>query len=212
MLIALLKKIIRHYALAFCVFWLGATLLCTGSGTDRSSEGSEGSRASPDLLFQLQIFIGVFLVHGWVYFVHRGLHVIHAAGVFDFLNTHMVYHHQTNKTIPRYLELFYEGLTDLSMNLSLIPLQWLLGIELIPVPVILLFALTYSSIHIINYSIVGSTFHRRHHETLDKNYAPDAMDHLWGTNYNEEFEDLNPTCLNIIGVVTVLYVLKHYIV
>jgi hypothetical protein len=200
----LLKKTIRHYALAFCVFWLGATLLCKGSS-------SSGSSPEFDLLFQLQIVIGVFLVHGWVYFVHRGLHLIHELEVLDFLNTHMVYHHQSDKTIPRYLELFYEGLTDLSMNLSLIPVQWLIGVELIPTPVILLFALTYSSIHIINYSIVGSTFHRRHHTSLNKNYAPDAMDHLCGTNYNEEFEDLNPTCLNIIGVVALLYPLKDYI-
>lgn len=210
MLIALLKKIIRHYALAFCVFWLGATLLCTSEGSSSGTDRSSGS--SPELALQLQILIGVFLVHGWVYFVHRGLHLAHAAGVLDILNTHMVYHHQSNKTIPRYLELFYEALTDLSMNLSLIPVQWLLGIELIPIPVILLFALTYSSIHIINYSIVGSTFHRRHHMTLDKNYAPDAMDHLCGTNYNEEFEDLNPTSLNVAGVVTVLYLLKDHIV
>lgn len=182
-----LKKIIRHYALAFCVFWLGAALLGRGYNNPAA------------------VFIGVFLVHGWVYFVHRGLHVAHTAGILDFINTHMVYHHQSEKTIPRYLELFYEGLTDLGMNLSLIAVQWLIGIELIPTPIILLFALTYSSIHIINYSIVGSTFHRRHHTSLDKNYAPDAMDHLFGTNYNEEFEDLNPTCLNIIGVFTLLY-------
>ena len=185
----LLLNVSRNYALSFCVFWLGAALL------------------SPES--QILTLLGVFLVHGWVYFVHRGLHLAHQYGVFDFFNTHMVYHHKTEKTIPRYLELFYESVTDTTMNLSLYGIQKLIGIEIVPFYVILLFTFGYVSIHIINYSIIGSTFHRRHHETLDKNLAPDAMDHLCGTNYNEEFEDLNPTCLNIIAVMGLLLSLKY---
>ena len=187
----ILLNVSRNYALSFCVFWLGAALL------------------SPES--QIITLISIFLVHGWVYFVHRGLHIANDYGIFDFMNTHMGYHHKTEKTIPRYLELFYESITDATMNLSLYGFQKLIGIEIVPFYVILLFTLGYVSIHIINYSIVGSVFHRRHHETLNKNFAPDAMDHFIGTNYNEEYEDLNPTCLNIIAVMALLITLKNYV-
>jgi hypothetical protein len=186
----LFLNVSRNYALSFCVFWLGAGLLNPES--------------------QIITLLSVFLVHGWVYFVHIGLHKAHQYGIFNFLNTHMVYHHQTEKTIPRYLELFYETITDSIMNLSLYGFQKLVSIEIVPFYVILLFTLTYVSIHIINYSIIGSVFHRRHHDTLDKNLAPDAMDHLCGTNYNEEFEDLNPTCLNITAMMVLTSILKNY--
>jgi hypothetical protein len=189
----ILKKITKHYTLAFLVFWLGAMLL-----------------ANPETS-ALLTFVSVLLVHAWVYFVHRGLHIAKHYGVLDMLNTHMVYHHQHEKTIPRSLELFYETITDLAMNLSLFGVQKLCGINIIPLSVILLFSLAYMSIHIINYSMLGSTFHKRHHETLEKNFAPDAMDHLFGTNFNNEYEDLNPTTLNVFGAMFLLYPLKKYI-
>jgi hypothetical protein len=50
----------------------------------------------------------------------------------------------------------------------------------------------------------GTVTHRRHHETLDKNYAPDIMDHLFNTNYNEDYEDLVPMSLNVIICVFIL--------
>jgi len=188
----LIKKITKHYVLAFLTIWLGAQLL-----------------SSPETPYLLTL-ISVFLVHGWVYFIHRGLHILHDYNILDFLNTHMVYHHESEKTIPRPLELFYESLTDLSMNLSLILFQKLIGVNLIPLPVILLFTLTYTSIHIVNYSMFGSVFHRRHHESKIKNYAPDAMDHIFKTNYNDEYEDLTITTLNIFACVAILYPLRFY--
>ena len=189
--LSLFEKIIKHYTLAFLIFLFASLLL-----------------VSPETPI-LQTVLAVLLVHGWVYFVHRASHLIPNA----FFNTHMKYHHQfPPKTIPRHLELFYETFFDSGMNLLLFGVQKALGVNWIPVPVILLFTVTYMSIHIINYSIFGSTFHRRHHDTLDKNFAPDAMDHIMGTNYNEEFEDLNPCSLNAFGACFLLYPLKEYII
>lgn len=193
MIETIFKKITRHYGLAFLVIWLGSQLL-----------------ANPETPYVL-ILLGVFIVHAWVYFVHRGLHIAHDMKLLDFFNTHMRFHHQSEKDLPRPLELFFECITDMTMNLSIIPVQKLLGINLIPMPVIILFALTYTTIHIVNYSMFGSLFHRRHHETKIKNYAPDAMDHLCKTNYNEEHEDLNVTVLNIFAVMAVLYPIKDII-
>lgn len=183
-------KIIKNYTLAFLTIWFGAMLL---KGPDTSV---------------FAITIGIYLIHGWVYFVHRSLHILPRTWPIKEINTHIRYHHQNDKEISRPLELFFEFLTDTAMNLSVVPLQWLLGITIIPLPCVLLFTLTYSSIHIINYSMFGSEFHKRHHITMDKNFAPDAMDHIIGTNFNEEYEDLNPTCLNLIVCTFLLYLLK----
>jgi hypothetical protein len=117
----------------------------------------------------------------------------------------MNFHHQEDKPLPRELELFLEVLTDLGMNLLVIPIQYLVGFNVIPIPCVLLFTLAYTSIHLFNYSIIGSLFHKRHHQTINKNFAPDAMDHIMGTNYNEEYEDLVPMSLNVLVSFSILY-------
>ena len=144
-------------------------------------------------------------MHGWVYFIHRGLHVLPKWGVLEYLNTHMNFHHQEDKPLSRPIELFFEVLTDLGMNLLVIPIQYMIGLNVIPLPCILLFTFAYTSIHLFNYSIIGSLFHRRHHLTVNKNFAPDAMDHILGTNYNDEYEDLVPMTLNVLISCGILY-------
>jgi hypothetical protein len=117
----------------------------------------------------------------------------------------MNFHHKEDKPLPRAIELFFEVLTDLGMNLLVIPVQYIVGLNIIPMPCILLFTLAYTSIHLFNYSIIGSLFHKRHHQTINKNFAPDAMDHILGTNYNEEYEDLVPMSLNVLISCGILY-------
>ena len=174
-------NILKHYSLAFVLIWLGTAYLC------------------PDSHWFIVTF-GIMFMHAWVYFVHRGLHLLPNIP----LNTHMFFHHETDKTIHRALELVFEAITDSCMNLSIIPVQWLLGINLIPLPCVLLFTTAYVSIHILNYSMYGTVTHRRHHESLNKNYAPDIMDHLFDTNFNEDYEDLVPMSLNVIICIFIL--------
>jgi len=181
------RKIIKKYTLSFLIIFLCGILL-----------------KSPDTHW-LHVGVGLFLIHGWVYFVHRGLHILPKWGLLDYINTHMNFHHQEDKPLSRPIELFFEVLTDLGMNLLVIPVQYILGVNIIPIPCVLLFTLSYTSIHLFNYSIIGSLFHKRHHLTINKNFAPDAMDHILGTNYNEEYEDLVPMCLNVLISCGILY-------
>ena len=90
MIETIFKKITRHYGLAFLVIWLGSQLL-----------------ANPETPYLLTL-LGVFIVHAWVYFVHRGLHIAHDMKLLDYFNTHMRFHHQSEKDLPRPLELFFE--------------------------------------------------------------------------------------------------------
>lgn len=165
--------------------------------------GGAGLLLAPDAS-PIAMFFGVSLVHIWVYLVHRGLHLL--PDLFAPINTHITYHHQAPpKTLPRWLELIFEFLVDMAMIVSLWGVQWLTGITVVPTPMILLFALAYSSVHLIQYSLIGSEIHRIHHELKVYNYSPDFVDHLFGTNYSKDLENTNWFIPNIVGSLLLLW-------
>lgn len=175
--------------------WLGAILL---SHPERSI---------------INATFGITFVHFWVYFVHRAIHLLPRGGVIEYINTHMRCHHAgpDEKPLPRWLELCFETLTDLGMNLSLLAVQYLIGYHLVAPSIILFFTLTYMTTHIVNYSIIGSETHRRHHTSLNKNFGPDTIDHIVGTNYDESFEDMTPILFNASIVFVIMnYIKQHY--
>jgi sterol desaturase/sphingolipid hydroxylase (fatty acid hydroxylase superfamily) len=186
-----IEKVLNKYMLAALIIWVCSLALC-----------------SPETPWY-QVTFGIAFMHIWVYWIHRCLHLIPTDGIIGFLNTHLRFHHQTDKPIGRELELFFELLIDLAMNLLLLLIQWSIGYYVVPVPVIVLFAISYTSVHLINYSIVGNQVHRRHHETFDKNFGPDVSDHLFGTNYNEDVEDISYLSLNAMWTSLVLYPLRE---
>lgn len=96
------------------------------------------------------------------------------------------------------------------MSFTVLVLQWLTGIWVVPISVILLYAFTYTSTHIINYSIFGSDIHRKHHQNMNTNYGPDTLDHMFGTSNDGKFEDLTPISLNAIGSFVIVYLLKEH--
>lgn len=153
---------------------------------------------------------GIGFMYFWVYFVHRGLHTIPKDSIFNKLNTHYVFHHQPIKLLNRNIELMIETFNDLSMSLSVLLIQWLTGIWIVPTSVILFYAFVYTSTHIINYSIIGSETHRNHHKDMGTNYGPDTLDHIFGSSYDDTFEDLMPISLNAIGAFIAVYGLKQY--
>jgi sterol desaturase/sphingolipid hydroxylase (fatty acid hydroxylase superfamily) len=190
---SIIEQLMNKYTMAAVIIWICSLAL-----------------KSPSTPWYQATF-GIAFMHFWVYWVHRSLHYIPTDGIIGFLNTHIRFHHQFDKPIPRELELFFEVIIDLAMNLSLLLLEWLFNFYIIPVPIIVLFGIAYTSVHLINYSIIGNIFHRRHHTSINKNYAPDIADHVFGTNYNEEMEDLVYTSLNAFWTMLVLYPLKEYL-
>jgi len=158
------------------------------------------------------VLITLICIPAWSYIMHRTLHNIDEWGILKEFNTHLTFHHAYDKPLPRSLELFLEMITDIFViNLSVIPFQLILGRTILSLSTILLYTLAYSSIHLFNYSIIGTKFHGLHHKTKDKNFTPDMFDHFFGTNYSEEREDLNPTVINLLGTTAVLYYFKDTI-
>jgi hypothetical protein len=149
--------------------------------------------------------IGLIIMYGWIYFVHRGLHMLPKT----ILNPHVYFHHQHDKTIDRRIELCMETVNDLCMGFSLLLLQNLVGIHIVPTSVIVFYSLLYCSVHIVNYSIIGSTTHRNHHQSMYTNYGPDTLDHLFGTSTDGVWEDLTPITMNAVFIAPLVLGLKE---
>lgn len=159
----------------------------------------------------IQITIGVMFVEFWIYFIHRLGHSMPKDGVLGMLNTHWQFHHQHHKLLDRRVELIIEMFTDLAMNFTLLGIQWLTGVWFVPLSIILYHALAYTSVHIINYSMIGSETHKKHHLNHDTNYGPDTMDHIFASSEDGELEDMTPILINaVVGFVIVLYLKNTY--
>jgi len=157
----------------------------------------------------VKAILGISIMYFWVYFIHRALHFLPTEGPFRYLNTHWIFHHQPLKLLPRWLELCLETVNDLWMGLSVLALQYLTGIWIVPISIILFYAIWYTSVHIVNYSIVGSPVHRDHHKNVGTNFGPDVIDHFFGTNHLPEKEDLIPLCPNMVFAFVSVFFLKQ---
>jgi len=153
---------------------------------------------------------GLVIIYGWVYFFHRLLHVFPTDSPLSYLNPHIRFHHQHQKSLDRRVELAIEAVNDLFLSLSLLLVQRYFGFPLVPTSVILFYAILYMSTHIFNYSIVGSTTHRKHHMDPQTNFGPDTFDQLFGTSYDGQMEDLAPIMVNAALTVPIVLGLKQF--
>lgn len=164
----------------------------------------------PDAGF-LRTIVGLTIMYFWVYFVHRALHYLPTEGPLKYINTHWIFHHQPLKLLPRWFELFLETLNDMAMSLSVLLLQYATGTWIVPTSIILFYAIWYTSVHIVNYSIIGSQVHRDHHKNVGTNFGPDVIDHMFGTNHEPTKEDLIPLSPNMVIAFGIVFVLKQCI-
>lgn len=149
-------------------------------------------------IYTATIFLGL-----GSYFYHRLLHILPE----NAINAHIYFHHSPHKTIPRRLDLMLEMLPPLVYTSSIIIVQELVNIHIVPYNLAFWGALYYMSYHIINYSILGSSFHEKHHIHKNVNFTPDFLDHTFGTNATEEFEDMSHMIPNMICSFVVTYYL-----
>jgi hypothetical protein len=163
-----------------------------------------------DPLFLLS---GILNMPLWLYLSHRFLHILPKNSVALYPVFHIWGHHGQPKPIPnRTLELFAETVWEIFFWIFLpIWLQYITGFHFIPTSIVLLSSFMWISIHIINYSIVGSETHSRHHRDTTVNYGPDVIDHLFGTNYDHTHEDTTYYCFNAMWASLAVLCLKHYL-
>jgi len=163
-----------------------------------------------DPLFLLSGIVGMPL---WLYLSHRALHLIPKDSFVLTPVFHIWGHHGKPKPITnRTLELIAETVWESFFWIFLpIWLQHITGLHFIPTSIVLLGAFMWISIHIINYSIIGSETHSRHHKDTTVNYGPDVVDHFFGTNYDHTHEDTTYYCFNAFGSALAVLCLKQYL-
>ena len=154
---------------------------------------------------------GVICMPLWLYASHRFLHMIPRDSLLLSPVFHIWGHHGVPKPISnRTLELIVETAWESFFWIVLpIWIQWVTGIHVIPISVVLLTSLMWISIHMIQYSILGSETHGRHHADTRVNYGPDILDHLFGTNYDETHEDTTYAVPHAMGAAWVVLCLKY---
>ena len=151
------------------------------------------------------IFIPLLMFYSWLAHIVFG-HIIP-------YNTHLVHH---MKNIPRSFDLLVETFTDISFFVVPYVAQKLIGITVIPTLYLLFYGIVYVSIHIINYSMFSaSPTHKKHHiekeHPLDYcNYGPDTIDHLFGTNCNDYYENQLHHIPNIIASFFIVKFFMNY--
>lgn len=138
----------------------------------------------------LQLFTAGNVAWFWAYFIHRLYHYLPSTGLFYYINPHISIHHSHTKTLPRWLELIIETVQNIFWFSLLYILQEVTDIHIVPNSIILLSLCVYASVHNVNYSIFGSKKHREQHLNPDVNFGPDFLDHIFGTNATEEFENM----------------------
>ena len=159
----------------------------------------------------LYLLSGVVCMPLWLYWSHRALHWIPTTSPVLYPVFHIWGHHGIPKPITnRTLEILAETVWEIFFWIFLpIWLQHITGFHFIPTSIVLLSSIMWISIHMINYSIVGSTTHGRHHNDVNVNYGPDMIDHMIGTNYDDTHEDTTYCVLNAIGAALAVLYLKH---
>ena len=139
------------------------------------------------------ISVEMALVTLFYYFFHRFMfHNIP-------LNPHLTVHHEKQFNISRYLELTIDFTSE-----TLILGAILLSVQVFTPSVVILLLLFFGITHLFIYSILGSATHKKHHEDPTKNFGPDFLDHLFGTNAGPEYEDIlqNIPCLVQACIIT----------
>lgn len=154
---------------------------------------------------QLQLILASLFVWYWAYGIHRLHHHLPSKGLFLYLNPHMAIHHSHIKFLPRWLELIVETIHNIFWFFLLYLIQECTNIHVAPTSIIILSMLVYSSVHVINYSMFGSEKHRQQHENPDVNFGPDFLDHAFGTNSDEEFENMSHFIPNFLVSTLLIY-------
>jgi len=135
----------------------------------------------------------IILLH--TYLIHRFLHSIQ----FEY-KLHMKYHHSHNKDeikdknykLIQIRNLIIETLVNIGFFVLFYIIKVCLRIDFIKPILIFYVGFIYVTMHNINYSIFHlSKIHVNHHKYKNKNFGPDAFDHLFNTNIDKKYENLN---------------------
>ena len=134
----------------------------------------------------------------------------------DFMDFHDTIHHDT-KINKQPLNIFYEVVNNFLIQGGLVYVVYIASRYIEP-EMFLLWAFMYTTIHHINYSIIGSEEHKEHHENKFINYGLDIWDVIFNTKpepkENEDQkergqtpENFNHIIFNLLVGLAILYLI-----
>ena len=125
----------------------------------------------------------------------------------DFMDFHDAIHHDTEIN-KQPLNIFYEVTNNFLIQGGLMYAVYIASRYIEP-EMFLLWAFMYTTIHHINYPLIGSKEHRQHHENKFTNYGLDIWDVFFNTKPKPEEggtpEDFNHIIFNLLVGITILY-------
>ena len=75
---------------------------------------------------------------------------------------------------------------------------------------LLLFALCYSTSHLINYHVLDSIEHKQHHSNTKFNYGPEFFDILFDSKFDDNVVNENHITINLLLFTIIIYLFKLY--
>ena len=130
----------------------------------------------------------------------------------DFMDFHDAIHHDTEIN-KQPLNIFYEVVNNFLIQGGLVYAVYIASRYVEP-EMFLLWAFMYTTIHHINYPLIGSKEHRQHHENKFTNYGLDIWDVIFNTKPKPEedqltieIEDFNHIIFNLLVGVAILYLI-----
>ena len=156
-------------------------------------------------------FITYVAITYWTYAVHLFMH--------KYENTTLGQIHAMHHN-PACKEYISTEIFEVAVNLFIIGgLFWIpvvmilenyIGIKLVNHYIILAWAITFTTYHLINYHVLSNEAHAQHHnENGENNYGPEWFDIICKTKAdNSEIEDMNSVIINIIMALALVLGLK----
>jgi hypothetical protein len=143
--------------------------------------------------------------------LHRALHTLPTTGLIGYLNLHVYLHHNKELDIPRWTELFLEFLFEMFLTVCIpVIISYYSGEWITPFSIILYCSLFFAINHVLFYSILSSDAHMKHHDNPVHNFIPDYLDHLFGTNADGSYEDMNQQIPLILISALITFFAKSY--
>lgn len=138
--------------------------------------------------------ICIIIIYIYVYIFH----IFFSLNIFKNISLHLKFHHNKDDNINKKY-LFVEVICNTVFFIIIYFINDYLLFGFIPNIIIFYSAFIYITNHLINYSLLNlSPSHKLHHKYINCNYGPDFLDHLFGTNCDEQVEKFDYMIPNIV--------------
>ena len=164
--------------------------------------------AMVSILTYPRVISGLLTLHASLFFAYAMHRLLHTYDVPFLTHWHWLHHNEhvlgKDAWLPKATEFFinFFFLTGLFL-IFIVPDYYL------PHDVLLLTAIVYTSIHLINYHAADIDFHRQHHRDPATNFGPWLIDALMGTHVGP-MENLKRYLPNVFAAYAVILILKLF--